>query len=261
MDLDLRDRVIVVTGGASGIGEAITRACLDEGAIAVVVSRVSENVDRFLDEIRQQNHPCDFFEADLADTEQCRLAVEYVRQKYGRIDGLVNNAGANDGVGLESGDPARFLASLQQNLVHYYAMAHYALPMLKGSKGAIINISSKVALTGQGGTSAYAAAKGAQLALTREWAAELLPFGIRVNSVLPAEVLTPLYKRWLESRDDPAVALKAITERIPLGHRMTLGSEIAAMTVFLLSSKQSAHTTAQHLVVDGGYIHLDRALT
>jgi len=119
MDLDLRDRVIVVTGGASGIGEAITRACLDEGAIAVVVSRVSENVNRFLKEIHQQSRPCDFFEADLADTEQCRLAVEYVRQKHGRIDGLVNNAGANDGVGLESGNPARFLASLQQNLVHY----------------------------------------------------------------------------------------------------------------------------------------------
>jgi len=140
-------------------------------------------------------------------------------------------------------------------------MAHYALPQLKESKGAIVNISSKVALTGQGGTSAYAAAKGAQLALTREWAAELLHFGIRVNSVLPAEVLTPLYKRWLETRDDPAAALKAITERIPLGHRMTHGSEIAAMTVFLLSSKQSGHTTAQHLVADGGYTHLDRALT
>ena len=261
MDLDLKDRVIIVTGGGAGIGEAITRACLDEGAVVVVLSRASENVKRFLVEMRQENRYCDFFEAHLADTEQCQLGVEYVQQKYGRIDGLVNNAGANDGVGLESGDPARFVTSLQQNLVHYYAMAHYALPMLKESKGSIVNISSKVALTGQGGTSAYAAAKGAQLALTREWAAELLPFGIRVNSVLPAEVLTPLYNRWLETRDDPAAVLKAITERIPLGHRMTYGSEIAAMTVFLLSSKQSGHTTAQHLVVDGGYTHLDRALT
>jgi L-fucose dehydrogenase len=140
-------------------------------------------------------------------------------------------------------------------------MAHYALPLLKQSHGSIVNVSSKVALTGQGGTSAYAAAKGAQLALTREWAAELLPFGIRVNSVLPAEVLTPLYKRWLETREDPQAALEAITNRIPLGRRMTEGAEIAAMTVFLLSSRQSGHTTAQHLVVDGGYTHLDRSLT
>ena len=260
MDLGLKDHVIVVTGGGAGIGEAITRACIDEGAVVVVVSRASENVRHFLKEMKEERR-CDFVEAQLADAEECHHAIDYVRQKHGRIDGLVNNAGANDGVGLANGDPERFLESLRQNLVHYYAMAHYALPMLKEAHGAIINVSSKVALTGQGGTSAYAAAKGAQLALTREWAAELLPFGIRVNSILPAEVLTPLYKRWLESRDDPAGALKSITNRIPLGQRMTEGSEIAAMTVFLLSSNQSGHTTAQHLVVDGGYTHLDRALT
>jgi L-fucose dehydrogenase len=145
--------------------------------------------------------------------------------------------------------------------VHYYALAHYALPALKRSQGSIVNISSKVALTGQGGTSGYAASKGAQLALTREWAAELLPFGIRVNAVLPAEVMTPLYARWLKTLGDPEAKLKQITDKIPLGHRMTLSSEIAAATVFLLSPTQSGHTTAQHIIVDGGYVHLDRALT
>jgi L-fucose dehydrogenase len=261
MDLGLKDHVIVVTGGGEGIGEAVSRACLAEGAAVVVVSRTSENVKTFLRAMQQEQRRCDFVEAELADASACRRAVEYVRQTHGRLDGLVNNAGANDGVGLESGDPERFLESLRQNLLHYYAMAHYALPMLKQARGAIVNISSKVALTGQGGTSAYAAAKGAQLALTREWAAELSPSGIRVNAVVPAEVLTPLYKRWLDTRDDPAQALKQITQRIPLGHRMTEAAEIAAMTVFLLSPKQSGHTTAQHLVVDGGYTHLDRTLT
>ena len=260
MDLGLADHVIVVTGGGAGIGEAITRACIEEGAKVVVVSRASENVKNFLNEMKG-DFRCDFFEAELADDKECHNAIEYVERTHGRIDGLVNNAGTNDGIGLASGDPERFIESLRQNLVHYYSMAHYALPMLKQARGAIVNISSKVALTGQGGTSAYAAAKGAQLALTREWAAELLPFGIRVNSVLPGEVLTPLYKRWLENRDDPAAALKVIVDRIPLGRRMTEGAEIAAMTVFLLSSKQSGHTTAQHLVVDGGYTHLDRILT
>jgi L-fucose dehydrogenase len=260
VDLGLKDRVIAITGGGAGIGEAITRACLDEGAIVVVVSRASENVKHFLYEMKDQSR-CDFIETHLADAEQCHRAASYIQQKYDRLDGLVNNAGANDGVGLASGDPDRFIESLRQNLLHYYSMAHFALPMLKETHGSIVNISSKVALTGQGGTSAYAAAKGAQLALTREWAAELLPFGIRVNSVLPAEVLTPLYKRWLDTRDDPAGALKAITDHIPLGHRMTESSEIAAMTVFLLSPTQSGHTTGQHLVVDGGYTHLDRTLT
>lgn len=261
MDLGLKDSVIVVTGGGSGIGEAISRACLAEGAVVVVVGRLSDSVKLFREAVEREKLRCDVVEAELADKEQCRRAVEFVQNKYGRLDGLVNNAGVNDGVGLESGDPDRFMESLRQNLLHYYAMAHYALPMLKAARGSIVNISSKVALTGQGGTSAYAAAKGAQLGLTREWAAELLPFGVRVNAVLPAEVMTPLYKQWLDQREDPESALQAITAKIPLGKRMTQAAEIAAMAVFLLSSKQSGHTTAQHVVVDGGYTHLDRALT
>lgn len=261
MDLGLKDHVILVTGGGAGIGEAITRACLEEGARVVVVSRFSENVKRFEAEMQAANGKCDFVETELADPEQCKRAVEFAKVRHGRIDGLVNNAGTNDGIGLASGDPEKFMESLRQNLLHYYAMAHYALPFLKESKGSIVNISSKVALTGQGGTSAYAAAKGAQLALTREWAAELLPLEVRVNSVLPAEVMTPLYRRWIATQENPDEALKKIKERIPLGRRMTEGSEIAAMTTFLLSPIRSGHTTAQHIVVDGGYTHLDRALT
>ena len=262
MDLGLKDKVIAVTGGGAGIGEAITRACLQEGCTVVVVSRASDdNVQNFLRAMREQGAACDFVEAELGEDGAPKHAVDYIASKYGKLYGLVNNAGVNDGVGLAGGSPERFMESLRQNLLHYYSMAHYALPMLKASRGSIVNISSKVALTGQGGTSAYAAAKGAQLALTREWAAELLNDGIRVNSVLPAEVMTPLYRRWLSTREDPAAALQQITDRIPLGKRMTEAAEIAAMTVFLLSGKQSGHTTGQHLLVDGGYTHLDRALT
>jgi L-fucose dehydrogenase len=211
--------------------------------------------------LEKDGSDCQFFEAELADPDQCRRAVSFTQERFGRIDGLVNNAGVNDGVGLATGSPERFMESLRTNVLHYYAMAHYALPLLKESQGSIVNIGSKVALTGQGGTSGYAASKGAQLALTREWAAELLPFGIRVNSVLPAEVFTPLYRQWLAAQDDPQRAYERILSRIPLGGRMTEPSEIAAMVVFLLSSVQSGHTTAQQIVVDGGYTHLDRALT
>ena len=120
-------------------------------------------------------------------------------------------------------------------------MAHAALPALKASRGSILNIASKVAMTGQGGTSGYAAAKGAQLALTREWAIELLPYGIRVNAILPAEVDTPLYASWLKTFDDPAAKLASIVKNIPLEHRMTTPDEIAATAVFLLSPR-SSHT-------------------
>lgn len=260
MDLGLSDRVIVVTGGAAGIGQAITRICLTENAFVVTVGRQSPAAVLFQDEMR--DHPrYRFIVAELAEVDQCRAAIDLITEQYGRLDDLVNNAGANDGISLASGDPMRFMESLRQNLLHYYSMTHYALPLLKVARGSIVNVSSKVAMTGQGGTSGYAAAKGAQLALTREWAAELLPFGVRVNSVMPAEVMTPLYQSWIASQDRGDEALARITQRIPLGQRMTTAHEVAATVAFLLSPLQSGHTTAQHLVVDGGYVHLDRALT
>src|ERR1700712_4080612 len=208
MDLGLRDHVVCITGGGSGIGEAITRLCVEEGARPVIISRKTPAVEVLLRDLQQAGHAVDFFEAELGEPSSCEAAMQFIQDRYGRLDGLVNNAGFNDGIGLANGDPARFMDSLKNNLLHYYAMAHYALPMLTASRGSIVNISSKVALTGQGGTSAYAAAKGAQLALTREWAAELLPVGIRVNSVLPAEVLTPLYRRWLDTSGDPEGTLR-----------------------------------------------------
>jgi len=261
MDLGLKDKLIVVTGGGAGIGAAISRSCLAEGARVVVLGRRSENVQAFMAEMASSKADCHLIEAHLEDTDRCRLAIAEIEERFGDIYGLVNNAGINDGAGLEKGSVERFIQSLNRNLIHYYALAHYALGSLKRTQGTIVNISSKVALTGQGNTSGYAASKGAQLALTREWAAELLPFNIRVNAVLPAEVMTPLYRRWLDTLGDPDAELKRITDKIPLGHRMTLSSEIASATVFLLSPTQSGHTTGQHLIVDGGYVHLDRALT
>jgi NAD(P)-dependent dehydrogenase (short-subunit alcohol dehydrogenase family) len=171
----------------------------------------------------------------------------------------VNNAGINDGVNLEHGDTERFLTSLCKNLVHYYDLAHFALPHLKHSRGAIVNIGSKVAETGQGGTSAYAAANGGRNALTREWAVELAPYGIRVNAVIVAECWTPMYAKWLSTQTDPAAVRQQIEARIPLGQRMTTGEEIAHTVAFLLSDR-SSHTTGQLLHVDGGYVHLDRAI-
>jgi L-fucose dehydrogenase len=261
MELGLKDKLIVVTGGGAGIGAGITRACLDEGARLVVLGRRSPNVQIFMAEMESAGLNCVLIEAHLEDTARCKSAIAEIQEQHGDIYGLVNNAGVNDGAGLENGSVERFVESLNKNLIHCYALAHFALPSLKRTEGSIVNISSKVALTGQGNTSGYAASKGAQLALTREWAAELLSYNIRVNAVLPAEVMTPLYRRWLDTLGDPDAELKHITDKIPLGHRMTLSSEIAAATVFLLSPTQSAHTTGQHLIVDGGYVHLDRALT
>ncbi|KQN20612.1 short-chain dehydrogenase [Sphingomonas sp. Leaf33] len=249
MKLGLVDAVVIVTGGGSGIGAAITAGLVAEGARPVIVSRSAPG-----DSLGEAL----FVKADLSDDAACEAAVAQVVATFGRIDALVNNAGANDGVGLDR-SPTDFRASLDQNLVHYFTMAHHALPSLRAARGSIVNISSKTALTGQGNTSAYAAAKGAQLALTREWAAALAPDGIRVNAVVPAEVMTPLYRDWLDTFDDPDMKRDAIEARIPLGKRMTTAEEIADTVLFVLSAR-SGHTTGQWLFVDGGYVHLDRAL-
>lgn len=260
MDLQLKDKVFIVTGGAKGIGEAITLELVKEGAIPVIVGRSLGPSEALEEKIKSQGGKCLNVVIELGSGDVCQEVIDKTVKAYGRIDGVVNNAGVNDGVGLESGDPAKFQKSVLTNLTHYYDMVHYALPYLKESEGSVVNISSKTAVTGQGGTSGYAASKGAQLALTREWAVELAPYNVRVNAILPAEVMTPLYEKWLSTFDAPEEKLESIVSKIPLGKRMTESSEIAAMTVFLLSNR-SAHTTGQWLFVDGGYVHFDRSVT
>lgn len=259
MDLQLKNKVVIVTGGAKGIGEGIVNVLANEGAIPVIVGRKAEDNLKVVEALAAKG--CESFQvqAELTDPTECEKAVNAVIEKFGRIDGLINNAGVNDGVGLEKGNYDDFVRSLHRNVTHYYLMAKCALPELKKSKGNIVNIGSKVAETGQGNTSAYAAANGGRNALTREWAVELLPYGIRVNAVIVAECWTPLYEAYIATMEDPEAKLKDIVKNIPLGHRMTTAEEIANMVVFLLS-EASSHTTGQLIHVDGGYTHLDRVI-
>ncbi len=256
MDLNLNQKIIIVTGGAKGIGEGIVKVLARENAVPVIIGRNESDNLKALETIDNKGFQ---LVAELTKPEECENAVKQVVAKFNRVDGLVNNAGVNDGIGLENGNYEQFVASLHKNLVHYYLVAHYALPYLKVSKGSIVNIGSKTAETGQGNTSGYAASNGGRNALTREWAVELLPYGIRVNEVVVAECFTPLYAKWIKTFENPEEKLQSIIEKIPLGKRMTTAAEIANMVAFLLSDK-SSHTTGQLIHVDGGYVHLDRAI-
>jgi L-fucose dehydrogenase len=258
MDLHLQDKVVIVTGGGSGIGAAVSLNLAQEGAIPVIFGKSALSPE-FESQLQATGCDYEFVQVELSDEAACRRGVEQVIARFSRLDGLVNNAGINDGVGLDAGKAA-FVASLERNLIHYYVMAHLCVPHLKASRGAIVNVSSKTAITGQGDTSGYCASKGAQLSLTREWAASLLEDGVRVNALIPAEVMTPLYERWLNTFENPAEKLASITAKIPLGRRMTTTDEMAKMCIFLLSDV-SSHTTGQWVFVDGGYTHLDRALS
>jgi len=259
MDLNLKNKVIIVSGGSSGIGRGISICLAKEGAIPYILGRNKANIVSVISDIEKEGGQAGYAFAELTDPQKCKEAVDSCIARFGRIDGLVNNAGVNDSVGLEDGNHEDFMRSISRNLTHYYMMAHYALPELKRNKGAIVNIGSKTSVTGQGGTSGYAAANGGRNALTREWAVELLPYSIRVNAVIVAECYTPLYDRWIKSFPNPEERLGKITEKIPLENRMTTAEEIADMVAFLLSEK-SSHTTGQLIFVDGGYSHLDRAL-
>lgn len=257
MDLGLTGRVVIVTGGGEGIGGAVSRVLAEEGAIPVILSRTALD-PAVADQLAKLSPRFVFRQIELDDDRACSEAVEAALDLGLGLYGLVNNAGANDGVGLEQSVDA-FMGSVRGNLGHYFGMAHHCLAHLKESRGAIVNIASKTAVTGQGGTSGYVAAKAAQLGLTREWAAELAEHGVRVNAVAPAEVMTPLYERWLQGFADPKAEGDRIAARIPLGRRMTTPREIADTVVFLLSERAS-HTTGQWLFPDGGCTHLDRAL-
>lgn len=261
MDLNLNEKVVIVTGGAGlpgSIGETTTRHIAAEGGIPVIVDK-DDRGEQLAEELREEYGQAAFVRADLTTEEGCQQAVEHAAGEYGHIDGIVNNLGINDGVGFDH-SYQEFIDSLKLNLAHFFAITKEALPHLKRTSGAIVNVASKVAITGQGGTSGYAAAKGGVLALTREWALELREDDIRVNAIVIAESFTPSYKAWLEKFDKPEVKKDEIAAKVPLGKRMTEPSEIADTILFLLSDR-SSHTTGQFIHVDGGYTHLDRAIT
>jgi L-fucose dehydrogenase len=260
MDLGLKEKVIVITGAAKGIGAAIALLLAKEGATAIVIGRKEEDNGIVVKQIEDAGGKAFQYAAELGNPDECKKICGAIIEQFKRVDGLVNNAGVNDGVGLENGNYTSFIQSLHNNLVHYYMMAQGLLPALIKSKGSIVNISSKTAETGQGNTSAYAASNGGRNALTREWAVELLKYGIRVNAVVVAECRTPQYDKWITTLEHPEQILKQITDLIPLENRMTTAEEIANMTAFLLSPV-SSHTTGQLIHVDGGYVHLDRALS
>lgn len=260
MNLHLNNSVIVVSGGASGVGEGICKKLAEEGAIPCVLDRNEKRLQNVIEEIKQR-YGVDAFPVvtELTDEKECRNSIEKVLQKYGKVNGLVNNAGLNDGVGLENGSYEKFVASLDLNVGHYYTLANCLVPALKDTKGSIVNICSKTAETGQGGTSGYAAANGVRMELTRKWAV-LAPFEINVNAVVVAECWTPQYEWWINQQADPEKELKKITSTIPLENRMTTTEEIAD-TVLLLLSANSKSTNGEFFYVDGGYVFLDRRAT
>lgn len=260
MDLNLKDKVVLISGGAGkegSIGSTLLQRLVDEGAVPVVLDKSDRGIV-YIEALQKKGIDALFCQIDVTLPEAVKGALETVAKKYGGLHAVINNVGLNDGVGLDA-SYEQFMDSLKRNLSSYFLVVKYALPLLKKHKGNILNIGSKVALTGQGGTSGYAAAKGGVLGLTREWAVDLIKFGIRSNAIIIAESWTPMYQEWIDTLDSGPEKLKSIIKKIPLENRMTTPEEIANVCLFTISER-SSHTTGQFIFVDGGYVHLDRAL-
>lgn len=260
MDLNLKNKVVVITGAAGirgSIGETMLRDLVKEGAIPAIIDRNARGFE-YVKEIQDQGVDAIFCQTNLSDPIAIENAIKTIAEKYKRIDVVINNVGVNDGAGLDA-TYEEFMESLKLNLVSYFMIVKHAVPYLKESKGNILNIGSKVALTGQGGTSGYAAAKGGVLGLTREWAVDLIKYSIRVNAIIIAESWTPAYDNWIKTLENGEEKLKTIVEKIPFENRMTTPEEISDTCLFTISER-SSHTTGQFITVDGGYVNLDRSL-
>jgi len=259
MDLHLKDKVAIVTGGTKGIGVGIVLSFANEDAITVIVNRPGSEGPNLEKQLKDQGKKTLYIPAELTKDEECQKVINETVKHFGRLDYIINNAGFNDGVGIDR-SPEEFMQSVHNNLFHYYALVHYGLKYLIQSKGSVVNIGSHVSITGQGSTSGYAAAKGAINALTREWAVALAKYSIRVNTVIPGSVWTNSYERWANTFPDPEERKQLAASRIPFEKRFTTVEEIADIVVFLASDR-SSHTTGQIIIPDGGYTHLDRAYT
>ena len=259
MDLGLKDKVVIVTGGAKGIGAGMVESFASEGAFVYSVNRPSEEGEALAKRLCTEGKDVTFVPAELNDPEESRKVITRVLQERGEIYCIMNNAGYNDEKNLDT-PPTEFMQSVSNNLIHYYAMVHYAKDALIASKGSVVNTGSHVSITGQGGTSAYVAAKGAICGLTREWAAYFSKFGVRVNCVVPGSVWTNAYVKWANKFPDPEARRRMAEQNIPLGRRMTTIEEFADFAVYIASPRAS-HLTGEIIINDGGYSRLDRVLT
>jgi L-fucose dehydrogenase len=243
-----KDRVVLITGGAKGIGAGCVEVFAAEGAKIAIVDR-DMPCARSLANRYPRNAIA--IEADVGHADQIQQAIETTIARFGQLDCLINNAGIHPpATPIESMSPHEAMQVMQVNFMSTYAGSHYAMKYLRATRGTIINISSMTAVLGQLNSTAYAASKGAQLAFTKALALEAAADGIRVNAILPSNIDTPLMRAWAATLPDPAAALARIAALQPLG-RMGTPHEIGKVCLFL-ATEDSSFITGQGIEVDGG---------
>lgn len=244
----LKDKVVLLTGGADGIGRECALAYLREGARLAVVDR---DGDKAAETVRELGGDSLAIRCDVRSGEEVRLAVEEVLRRFGRLDAVHNNAGiGSPTVPLHETSEEQWDAVHSVNLKSVYWTTRYAFEALKESRGAILNTASMVGLIGQADHAAYVATKGGMISLTKSMALDYAPFGIRVNAICPAGVWTPMLRAWAAAQANPHSVELYLDEIHPLGY-CPQGDVIADAAVFLLSDK-ARFITGCILPVSGG---------
>lgn len=241
----LENQVAIITGAASGMGLAQAKLFAQEGA-KVVLADVSPAGQSVADEIGET---AAFFRLDVSDEANWAAIVDFTLEKFGKISVLINTAGiVFDTVPMESTTAEAYERILAVNLRGvFFGMRAVVEPMKKNGGGSIVNVASAAALISSPGLSAYSASKGGVRSLSKTAAKEVGQFGIRVNTIFPGSIKTPIV-----TPSQMEIVEKYMAEKTPLG-RMGEASEIATATLFLASSEAS-YITGAELVVDGGFL-------
>lgn len=247
-----QNRVVVVTGGAKGIGEGCARVFAREGGHVAILDRDHVTGEHLATELQGAStgdvvvHRC-----DVSNFDEFRRTIDDIATRFGRIDCLVNNAGVHPpatAIDDTSLDEMRRLMEI--NYLSTFAGCKFALPYLRETRGTIVNISSMTAVVGQHLSTAYCATKAAQVGLTKALAIEAGPQGVRVNAILPSNVDTPLMREWAATLDDPDSALDRVANLQVIG-RMAQPEEIGRIALFL-ATDDSSFLTGQAIQADGG---------
>lgn len=239
-------KIALVTGGSTGIGRAVAKRLAESGHAVVITGRNEET----LEASASQHEAISYVVADVSKADDIQRTVKEVEARHGRLDVLVNNAGVAPLVPLAHVTEQHIHEVFSTNVKGLIQMTQAALPLLRTSKGNIVNVSSVLGDRPFPNASVYSASKGAVNTLGRAWARELAPEGIRVNTVSPGPIDTPIYGKMDMPAEDMQQMAQQITSMVPLA-RFGSSEEVAA-TVAFLASDDAAYITGAQQYVDGG---------
>ncbi|KQX46891.1 MULTISPECIES: SDR family NAD(P)-dependent oxidoreductase [unclassified Paenibacillus] len=248
--MNLAGKTAIVTGGGSGIGEAIVRLFASQGAAVVIADWNEKEAARLADILTSSGLQAATVKVDVSKDADVQSLIQETVQRFGQVDILVNNAAVILPKFLEDVEEAEWDRLFNINLKSVYLTVKHALPYLRKTRGSIVNMASLNGLVGQKMNPVYAATKGGVVAMTKALALDYAPDGIRVNCICPAGVSTPLLQQWIGEQDDPAATVQILNDMHPIGRPAT--SEEIAQAALFLASAQSGFVTGVALPVDGG---------